>query len=216
MAASARFRIVGLAGCVAALLASQAPAKSPALPKNAPVPQLNQTAAPEAPAVPPASAPVPQQRPDAAPPASEPPTPRTTPTPPENPAGTEIPPGTPKPPEKRGTEKLLAPIPAPSVAPSEPADEKEPLADPRSAMLPLEKMPTEEIACRERLKMLGAVFEERKAEHDAEIGCSVPYPLTVSKLGRDIAITPDAELNCTMAEAVGRFAADMVSPAARA
>lgn len=109
----------------------------------------------------------------------------------------------------------------PAVAPQpaeKPAvtDDKKMLPDPRSADLPDEKMPQEEVACRERLKTLGVAFEAHKAESDPEIGCSIPYPLVLKTLGKSIEIGPGTELNCQMAEAAARFAADVIQPAAKA
>lgn len=105
--------------------------------------------------------------------------------------------------------------PTPPEKPADAGDEKM-LPDPRSADLPDAKMPAEEVACRERLKALGVEFEEHKAESNPEIGCSIPYPLVLKSLGKSIAIAPSTELNCPMAEAAARFAADVVQPAAKA
>ncbi|WP_376774920.1 extensin-like domain-containing protein [Mesorhizobium silamurunense] len=155
------------------------------------------TPSPEAPA----SAPIPEPRPAEEPDRDselEPQTPAAVPTPPEKP--TEVapePPATaPKPPEK----------PAQAEVPP----------DPRSAELPADKMPEEEVACRTRLKALGVEFEEHKAEHDAAIGCSIPYPIVLKTLGKSIGIGSGTELNCRMAEAAARFAADVIRPAVKA
>ncbi|CDX44189.1 Extensin family protein [Mesorhizobium sp. ORS 3359] len=131
----------------------------------------------------------------------DPQTPEIVPTPPEKPAELE-----PDPPE-------TAPQP-----PEKPADagEEKMLPDPRSADVPADKMPPEETACRERLRALGVEFEEHKAEHDAQIGCSIPYPIILKTLGKSIGISPGAELNCPMAEAAARFMADVVQPTAKA
>jgi hypothetical protein len=94
-------------------------------------------------------------------------------------------------------------------------EKKTPKPDPRSAILPRDKMPAEEVACRARLKALGVVFEEHKAEHDAAAGCSVPYPVVVKKLSASLDLMPAAELNCAMAEAVARFMKDVATPAAK-
>jgi hypothetical protein len=109
----------------------------------------------------------------------------------------------------------------PAVGPQPPekpadADDKKMLPDPRSADLPEAKMPEEELACRERLKALGVEFEEHKAESNPEIGCSIPYPIVLKTLGKSVAIGPATELNCPMAEAATRFAADVIQPAAKA
>ncbi|MGT2467294.1 extensin-like domain-containing protein [Mesorhizobium atlanticum] len=132
---------------------------------------------------------------------SEPETPDVVPTPPEKPAELE-----PEPPET---------APQPSEKPTQPAEETMP-PDPRSADVPADKMPAEESACRERLKALGVEFEEHKAEHDAEIGCSIPYPIILKTLGKSISVSPSTELNCPMAEAAARFVADVVQPTAKA
>lgn len=138
---------------------------------------------------PPPEVPIPTQRPDTAEPQAEPPD--VAPQPPEKPAD---------------------------------AGDRKMLPDPRSADRPGEKMPAEEVACRERLKALGVEFEEHKAESDPEIGCSIPYPIVIKTLGKSIAvgpgtsigIAPGTELNCKMAEAAARFAADVIQPAAKA
>lgn len=94
--------------------------------------------------------------------------------------------------------------------------EKKPAPDPRSALIPDETMPAQEVACRARLKALGVGFEEHKAESEPASGCAIPYPLMLTKLGKSVDIAPQAEMNCQMAEAVARFVADTVSPAAKA
>ncbi|RUU11912.1 extensin family protein [Mesorhizobium sp. USDA-HM6] len=129
---------------------------------------------------------------------SAPQTPAVVSPPPEKPAELE-----PEPP-------AAAPLP-----PEKPAEQIIP-ADPRSAEVPAEKMPESETACRERLKALGVEFDEHKAEHDAKIGCSIPYPIILKTLGKSIGIGSGAELNCRMAEAAARFAADVVRPAVKA
>ena len=76
-------------------------------------------------------------------------------------------------------------------------------------------MPAEESACRDRLNALGVAFEEHKAEYDARNGCSIPYPVVVTRLGASLDVAPAAELNCRMAEAVAKFMQDVVTPAAK-
>jgi len=106
--------------------------------------------------------------------------------------------------------------PKPPEKPDDAGDDKTMLPDPRSADRPADKMPAEEVTCRERLKTLGVDFEEHKAESNPEIGCSIPYPIVLKSLGKSIAIGPGTELNCRMAEAAARFAADVIQPAAKA
>lgn len=132
---------------------------------------------------------------------------------PEPPAVAPTP--TPKPDVQEPEAQPLDVAPRPPQKPADAGDQKV-LPDPRSADLPADKMPAEEVACRERLKALGVEFEEHKAESNPEIGCSIPYPLVLKSLGKSIAIAPDTELNCPMAEATARFAAEVVQPAAKA
>ncbi|TIT29988.1 MAG: extensin family protein, partial [Mesorhizobium sp.] len=87
---------------------------------------------------------------------------------------------------------------------------------PRSAILPEQQMPEEELACRRRLTSMGVDFEEHKAEQEPEIGCSIPYPIVLKTLGKSMAISPGAELNCAMAEAAARFTAEIIQPAVEA
>lgn len=132
---------------------------------------------------------------------------------PEPPAEVPIP--TPKP-DTAEPEAQPPPVaPQPLAKPADAGDKKM-LPDPRSADLPDDKMPADEVACRERLKTLGVEFEEHKAESNPEIGCSIPYPIVLKSLGKSIAIAPGTELNCPMAEAAARFAADVIQPAAKA
>jgi len=150
-----------------------------------------------------------QARPE--PPATEPST--DTESEPEPPAVVPIPTQRPKAAEPEVEPPAVAP--QPPEKPADAGDEKM-LPDPRSAELPGEKMPVEETACRERLKTLGVEFEEHKAESNPEIGCSIPYPIVLKTLGKSVAIVPGTELNCPMAEAAARFAADVIQPAAKA
>jgi hypothetical protein len=217
-------RMCGLALVVAmaGLPATSAEARSHRLhhhrlPHKAPVPALNQQVPQPLPAAPPlADVPVPEPRPaDAAKPESSRadmlnqqksnPKRQARPEPSINTETEPEPPAiAPTPPEK------------PAEAQDKEPQDKKMLPDPRSASLPEEKMPQEELACRERLKTLGVTFEERKVEHDEAIGCSIPYPIVLKTLGKSIDIVPATELNCQMAEAAARFAADVIQPAAKA
>lgn len=197
----------------AMLSAGAALAQAPELPETVPVPELNQLQSAQEAA--PADVPIPEPRPADAPKADHPATdklnqqksdqhkeprpepPAIAPTPSEKPAEAQPPAAVPKSPETQ-------------------AQQKEIPADPRSASVPQEKMPDEELACRRRLKSMGVDFEERKAEHDAAVGCSIPYPIALKTLGKSLDINPETVLNCQMAEAAARFAANIVQPAAKA
>ena len=126
--------------------------------------------------------------------------------------------------------KVPVPEPNPRIAEEKPYDtalarETEPGDMLQEQMLPDARMedrpassgvmPPDEVACRSRLQTLGVKFKNNSAESDPA-GCSMPYPLTVTSLGSNIRLQPAAEMNCAMAEASARFAADVVSPAAEA
>ncbi|THF56027.1 extensin-like domain-containing protein [Ollibium composti] len=168
-------------------------AKTPKLPPTAPLPAPSEAAPakPQTPAAPPAEAPVPAPRPAEAPGTDKAEPPTVAPAPPEKP---ELPPD--------AQDKAAEPE-KPKLKP-----------DPRSDETAADTLPAGEIACRMRLQALGVAFENRKAEHDAAIGCSMPYPVAVKKLDT-AGLSPDAEMNCAMAEAAARFLADVVEPAAR-
>lgn len=163
------------------------------------------------------------------------PNPRATPEdgqPPQRPTGRVQ--GPPMPPASEAsrqdeTPPETAPIPEPNPRtaakkPDEaaPAEETKPddtspkpmLPDARSAVGPSDQLPAKEIACRQRLTELGVKFDNLPAEADPA-GCSIPYPIVITSLGKDIGLEPDATMNCAMAEAAARFARDVMSPAAR-
>lgn len=88
-----------------------------------------------------------------------------------------------------------------------------PDADPRSRLVRMSFMPPSEIRCRERLRKAGAVFVDVPAPAP-ENGCALPYPIALRELPGDVAVEPEAVLNCAMAEAVSEFARDQMSKAA--
>jgi hypothetical protein len=184
------FRLILLAAL--ALPSGHSSAQAPDLPLHAPVPETR-TAPPED--KPPAAPAVPEPRPAAPEPSSEP----DNKTPP---AVAPPPPGQAPIPERRPDEPAAAPEPIPEPA------------DPRSAEHPADTLPPEEQACRHRLSELGVDFENLPARLDPA-GCSIPYPVVVKSLGRTIALQPEAEMNCAMAEAAARFSSDVAAPTAR-
>ena len=98
----------------------------------------------------------------------------------------------------------------PKAAETKPA----PPPDPRSGTKPLTPMPMAETGCRQRLRDLGVVFEERPAEASAD-GCSLPYPVSVKALGDGASLAPPALMNCDTAEAAARFTKSVIAPAAK-
>ncbi|UVK41071.1 extensin family protein [Mesorhizobium sp. AR10] len=210
---------LGLVLAAGSLLAASAWAKAPKLPETVPVPELNQSQSEQKAA--PADVPVPEARPADAPKPdqSEPDKLNQQKSNQHKQVRPESPAMAPKPGEKP-TEAKPEPEP-PVIAPQPPekpaeAKDNKMLPDPRSASVPAKEMPEEELACRRRLKSMGVDFEERKAEHNAEIGCSIPYPIMLKNLGKSVAIGPGTELNCQMAEAAARFTTDVIQPAAKA
>ncbi|OQM76964.1 extensin family protein [Pseudaminobacter manganicus] len=173
----------------ALLLPAPTSAKTLKLPASAPIPEMNQQ--PES-------------------------LPREPPLPQKRPAGEDnlirTPEAAPQPPEQPKAERPEEPPPRPEAKPE---STKQKPSDPRALEIPAATMPAKETACREHLKALGVEFEERKAEHDSKVGCSIPYPILVETLGASVEIKPAAELNCLMAETVARFLVDIVQPAAK-
>jgi hypothetical protein len=180
------------------LCADAAKAQPPILPQEVPVPKVFSSPAGNIPPEKLGDTPVPEPRPDpdkakagktSAPHDGEPVTPDLAPLPEKNPA-------------RSGTEDK----------PREPGKSEPP--DPRSNAPRSATMPTDEAACRARLNALGVRFEERPPESSAS-GCALPYPITVKTLGKGVELTPDALMNCNLAEAAARFAADVIAPAAK-
>jgi hypothetical protein len=62
--------------------------------------------------------------------------------------------------------------------------------------------------------MMGAVFKEASGI-DEPNGCSLPFPIEVSKLTGQIDIHAPVTLNCATAEAAALFVRDVASPAAK-
>lgn len=177
-----------LLGAVALFDGGQASAKSPNLPKTVPVPEVHRRDMDE-----------------------------ITPAPGEEPTPSDIPLPQARPDKASEEQKERKPFQGPELPPDwqKPAVVKA-AHDPRSDIVAADKMPVEEMACRDRLKALGAEFQETKARHDDTLGCSLPYPLTLKTLGKSVEITPDVELDCAMAETMSRFVKDIVAPAAKA
>lgn len=115
-------------------------------------------------------------------------------------------------------------VPRPEPRPDQPGETKaedEPPADAgkeEPSLMPPPRpaeMPAEETACRARLKELGVAFEERPQLADAA-GCSVPWPIAVSALSKDVALAPEAVMNCATAQRAAEFARDHIAPKASA
>ncbi|AKI00137.1 hypothetical protein IMCC20628_01420 [Hoeflea sp. IMCC20628] len=75
-------------------------------------------------------------------------------------------------------------------------------------------MPAAEKACRTRLKRLGVTFRDVPAISSGA-GCSIPYPVEVTKLSGGIEIKPAAKLNCQITDAFAQWVKNELGPAAR-
>lgn len=67
--------------------------------------------------------------------------------------------------------------------------------------------------CRADLATMGVAFTERDPVSTGD-GCLMPHPIAVTALATGVAIEPEAELNCAMAQATARFVEEVVQPAA--
>ena len=103
------------------------------------------------------------------------------------------------------------PVPEQAPAPAAPPRSDETADESRRATPPV---PTDELACRARLRALGVDFSDH-APIDEAPGCIVAHPLTIKSFGKNIDLAPEAVLNCATAEATARFLADVVAPAAK-
>jgi hypothetical protein len=75
-------------------------------------------------------------------------------------------------------------------------------------------MPASEKACRKRLKRLGVTYRDLPAISNGP-GCSIPYPVEVTKLSGGIDIKPAAKLNCQITDAFAQWVKKELAPAAR-
>jgi hypothetical protein len=187
-------------------------AQTPDLPQKAPVPEIHPPPAGNIPPVRLGEPPVPEPKPELTPDAPQDdgkPGQAPAPAPAESLRRPDSDPA-----EKQALPAADAPLPEQKPTDAKPPQLPEIAADPRSAMPRFDIIPPDETACRARLRALGAVFEERPAESDPA-GCALPYPLAVKRLSAEIALEPEALMNCALAETAARFATDVVSPAAK-
>lgn len=77
----------------------------------------------------------------------------------------------------------------------------------------LSKPSKEELACREDLRKLGAVFKETQIT--ATNGCSLPFPIEVSTLATGTDVVAPVTVSCTTALASGKFVREVIQPAAQ-
>jgi hypothetical protein len=75
-------------------------------------------------------------------------------------------------------------------------------------------LPSEERACRQRLKRLGATFSEVPAISEGG-GCGIAYPVEMTALSGGIQLSTPAVLNCAMAESFARWVKSDLAPQSR-
>jgi hypothetical protein len=114
--------------------------------------------------------------------------------------------------EARSAGRDTADAPALAVPEPRPEPPAAPIDKPPVSPRPAD-MPAEEVACRAKLRQLGAAFEERPPLADPA-GCSAPWPISLSSLSSDVTVAPAAELNCATALAAATFVRDHAAPAA--
>ena len=106
---------------------------------------------------------------------------------------------------------ILLPVPA-KAADALPEAMTPPPPRPR-AEAPAPSLPAEEAACRQRLRVLGAVFAEAAPIAEPQ-GCAAAHPLTLSRLSATVALQPPAVVTCALAEASARFVREHAAPLA--
>lgn len=75
-------------------------------------------------------------------------------------------------------------------------------------------MPNSELQCRQELKRMGVVFEDKPAISQGP-ACQVPYPVSLRGLSGNIAVKPAVTLNCQVTLAFAKWVKNELAPAAR-
>jgi hypothetical protein len=95
-----------------------------------------------------------------------------------------------------------------------PMQSAEPDAAPQSTPAMPGMMPASELQCRQELKRMGVIYEDKPAISDAA-ACQVPYPVSLRGLSGDIAVKPAVTLNCQVTLAFAKWVKNELAPAAR-
>jgi hypothetical protein len=88
------------------------------------------------------------------------------------------------------------------------------LQEPMQTPVPLGAMPASEQQCRQELRGLGVLFEDKAPIYDGP-ACQVPYPISLRGLSGDINVRPAVTLNCQLTLAFARWVKNELAPAAR-
>lgn len=75
-------------------------------------------------------------------------------------------------------------------------------------------MPNSELQCRQELKQMGVVFQDKPAISQGP-ACQVPYPVSLRGLSGNIAVKPAVTLNCQVTLAFAKWVKNELAPAAR-
>ncbi|KAA0697662.1 extensin [Neorhizobium sp. P12A] len=75
-------------------------------------------------------------------------------------------------------------------------------------------MPASELQCRQELKRLGVLFQDKPPISNGP-ACQVPYPVSLSGLSGDINVSPAVTLNCQTTLAFAKWVKNELAPAAR-
>lgn len=75
-------------------------------------------------------------------------------------------------------------------------------------------MPASEMQCRQELKRLGVIFQDKPPISNGP-ACQVPYPVSLRGLSGDINVSPAVTLNCQTTLAFARWVKNELAPAAR-
>jgi hypothetical protein len=75
-------------------------------------------------------------------------------------------------------------------------------------------MPNSELQCRQELKRMGVVFEDKPPISQGP-ACQVPYPVSLRGLSGSIAVKPAVTLNCQVTLAFAKWVKNELAPAAR-
>ncbi len=75
-------------------------------------------------------------------------------------------------------------------------------------------MPNSELQCRQELRQMGVVFQDKPAISQGP-SCQVPYPVSLRGLSGNIAVRPAVTLNCQVTLAFAKWVKNELAPSAR-
>ncbi|MET0748035.1 MAG: extensin family protein, partial [Rhizobium sp.] len=75
-------------------------------------------------------------------------------------------------------------------------------------------MPNSELQCRQELKQMGVVFQDKPTISQGP-ACQVPYPISLRGLSGNIAVKPAVTLNCQVTLAFAKWVKNELAPSAR-